>query len=226
MSLLSHNPAAAFSDLLLLKALRRRSKRSMFDAPAPLERDIVHIDGGLHDVRSPLLNEKSPESTVHAILRFGVSFILSKPLDVKRIMAKFEGAIDAVDARQHAYIPILQLQWTLWDKGVLASGRKYKFEIAAEISPNVPCSVESENGSIEYMFRVLLEGVNGDCTLRTREVKVWNPYMVFDVPRMGLAWSDSAESNMVGMTVELNKALTAFVRYPDQSFTGAFPFEN
>ena len=223
MSSLSNNPAAFFLNLLSSSQLRRNSNNRTSPTSAAVQRDIVHIDGGLHEVRTPFYNEKASETVLHVILRFEVSFILSRPLHVRCIKAHFEGSIDVADVGQLFHIQFLHLQWVLWDKGVLEAGRKYEFEVVAEIPPTAPCSVETRRGSIEYTFRVQLEGVEGECSLRTKQIRVWNPYMVFDVPRMNLAWSDDLDSEMVGTTVRLGKALEAFIRYPDQCFTGLFP---
>lgn len=183
------------------------------------ELDVVHIDGGLDEVWTPPNNEIVTASMLHVLVSFVVSFTLSQPLQVESIKAQFEGVMN-VDFLERT--PFLNLQWTLWDQGELAAGKNYEFEVVAEIPSTAPCSLEVERGNVEYIFWVQFMGVmdNGKAREIKKPVKVWNPYLVFDVPRPGLICGHDMESEMVGTSIDLGNELTAFIRYPDQCTNG------
>ena len=208
---------------------RKRAIRPIADqttAATTTEMDVVHIDGGLDEVWTPLSNEVATSSSMlHVLVSFVVSFTLSQPLEVERIKAQFEGLIHVEYAERQ---PFLSLQWTLWDQGELVTGKKYEFEVVGEIPATAPCSLKVGRGSIDYTFWVRFEGVSdfGESREITNAVKVWNPYLVFDVPRPGLMCGDDMESEMVGTMIDVGKSLTAFIRYPDQWLTGHYPREN
>jgi hypothetical protein len=183
------------------------------------ELDVVHIDGGLDEVWTPPSNEITTVSILHVLVSFVVSFTLSEPLCVESIKAQFEGVMNVEYLER---MPFLNLQWTLWDQGELAAGKKYEFEVVAEIPSSAPCSLETTRGNIEYIFWVRFCGVLDGGKVReiTKSVNIWNPYLVFDVPRPGLTCGNDKESEMVGTTIDLGNELTAFVRYPDQCLNG------
>ena len=186
------------------------------------ELDVVHIDGGLDEVWTPPANQIISSSTLHVLVSFVVSFTLSQPLGVENIKAHFEGLMNVEYLERESFF---SLQWTLWDQGELAAGKKYEFEVVAEIPASAPCSLEVERGNIDYTFWVRFEGVSDRGQIReiTKGVKVWNPYLVFDVPRPGLTCGDDMESEMVGTMIDVGKGLMAFIRYPDQWLTGQYP---
>ena len=184
--------------------------------------DVVHIDGGLDEVWTPPTNQIITSSTLHVLVSFVVSFTLSQPLCVKTIKAQFEGLMSVECLEKESF---LNLQWTLWDQGELAAGKKYEFEVVAEIPASAPCTLEVDRGYIDYTFWVRFGGVSDRGKVReiTKAVKVWNPYLVFDVPRPGLMCGDDMESEMVGTMIDIGKGLAAFIRYPDQWLTGRYP---
>jgi hypothetical protein len=187
-----------------------------------LELDVVRIDGGLDEIWVPASNDVAAPSVLHVLVNFVVSFTLSQPLDVKAIKAKFQGIMDVEYVVERERTTFLNLQWTLWDKGVLEAEKKYEFEIVAEIPATAPCSLETAVGDIEYTLDVRFDGLldRGQLQEVTKSVVVWNPHLVFDVPMPGLAFGDNMEVDMVGATVGLGKNFKAFIRYPDQWVTG------
>jgi hypothetical protein len=211
-----------FGDFIPPWQHRNRAIRPIADqATTTTVLDVVHIDGGLDEVWTSPNNQVVTSSILHVLVSFVVSFTLSQPLEVERIKAQFEGLmnIDYLDRE-----PFLSLQWTLWDQGELGAGKKYEFEVVAEIPASAPCSLEVGRGNIDYTFWVRFEGVSDCGQIReiTKGVKVWNPYLVFDVPRPGLTCGHDMESEMVGTTIDVGKGLTAFIRYPDQWLTGQY----
>jgi hypothetical protein len=63
---------------------------------------------------------------------------------------------------------------------------------------------------------------------RTRKtVEVWNAFsMDVDEPRPGLEFTSELEPEMVGTSIEIDKDLEAFVRFPDQCYKGSFDPSN
>src|SRR5437667_2099345 len=126
-------------------------KRAIRPADQSTNLDVVHIDGGLDEVWTPpVASHESPSSSMlHVLVSFMVSFTLSQPLEVGSIKAQFEGVmnVDYMDRE-----PFLSLAWTLWDQGELAAGKKYEFEVVAEIPSTAPCSLEVGKGNIDYTF--------------------------------------------------------------------------
>jgi hypothetical protein len=184
--------------------------------------DVVRIDGGLDEAWIPASSDVAAPLVLHILVNFVVSFTLSQPLDVKAIKAKFQGAMDVDYVVERERTTFLDLQWVLWDKGVLEAEKKYEFEIVGEIPSTAPCSLETAVGDIEYTLDVRFDGLLDNCQLQgiAKPVIVWNPHLVFDVPRPGLSLGDNMELEMVGATAGLGKNFTAFIRYPDQWLTG------
>lgn len=199
---------------------RAPDKRSVSPDDHDIEPDVIHIDGGLEEVWHPPNKQTTAASVHHVLVNIVVFFILTRPLDVGAIKAHFEGILDVDFVGPRFRTSFLSLQWILWDKGKLAAGKKYRFDVIAEIPTTTPCSFISTKGIIEYLFHVNFEGeVNGGRIVGgSKTINVWNPYLVFDIPRPGLMWGGAMESEMVGNTIEIYKDLTAFVRYPDQWF--------
>src|SRR5277367_1925608 len=192
---------------------RSQEKRSVSPDDHDIEPDVVHIDGGLEEVWHPRDKETATASVHHVLVNIVVFFILTRPLDVGAIKAHFEGILDVDFVGPRFRTSFLSLQWVLWDKGTLQAGTKYRFDVIAEIPTSTPCSFISTKGIIEYMFHVNFDdvGVEGGSLLgASKTVKVWNPYLVFDIPRPGLLWGGDMESEMVGNTIEIYKNLTAF----------------
>lgn len=188
-------------------------------AAAAADLDVVHIDGGLDEVWTPPSNEIATASVLHVLVSFMVSFTLSQPLKVEKVKAQFEGVMNVEFMEPK---PFLNLRWTLWDQGELAAGKKYEFEVVAEIPSTAPCSLKGMSGNIDYTFWVRFVGVMDHGKVReiSKPVKVWNPYLVFDVPRAGLTFGEDLESEFVGTRIDLGNGLTAFIRYPDQCLNG------
>jgi hypothetical protein len=202
---------------------RSQPKRPVSPDDHDIEPDIVHIDGGLEEVWHPPNNKTA--SVHHVLVNIVVFFILSRPLDVGTIKAHFEGILDVDFVGPRFRTSFLSLQWVLWNKGKLQAGRKYRFDVIAEIPTSTPCSFVSTKGIIEYLFHVNFDdGADGGGLIgESKTVTVWNPHLVFDIPRPGLIWGGDMESEMVGNTIEIYKDLTAFVRYPDQWFNSTYP---
>ena len=204
---------------------RSQGKRSVSPDDHDIEPDVVHIDGGLEEVWHPPNKEAATASVHHVLVNIVVFFILSQPLDVRAIKAHFEGILDVDFVGPRFRTSFLSLQWILWDKGKLEAGKKYRFDVIAEIPASTPCSFVSTKGIIEYLFHLNFDNEMGGESIKgaSKTVKVWNPYLVFDIPRPGLIWGGDMESEMVGNKIEIHKDLTAFVRYPDQWFNSISP---
>ena len=213
--------------LVPLWGARAPVKRSVSPDDHDIQPDVIHIDGGLEEVWLPPNKETTTASVHHILVRIVVFFILSRPLDVGAIKAHFEGILDVDFVGPRYRTSFLSLKWVLWDKGKLQAGRKYRFNVIAEMPNTTPCSFVSTKGFIEYEFHVNFEdgGDGGRIMGSSKTLKIWNPYLVFDIPRPGLMWGGDMESEMVGNTIEIYKDLTAFVRYPDQWFTSISPFD-
>jgi hypothetical protein len=54
----------------------------------------------------------------------------------------------------------------------------------------------------------------------TKAVKVLNPYLVFDVPRVNLEVGVDHNMELIGATIDVTRDVMAFVQYPDQFVTG------
>jgi hypothetical protein len=185
--------------------------------------DDVYINGGLYEVWTPHDNGDVVTSVVHVFVRFVVSFTFSKSVDMQTIKAQLEGSMNVTYwGSEPAKTSFLNLQWVLWDKGELEAGKKYKFRVLAELPITAPCSIETSKGSIDYTFQLrFAEMANrGHSVWLTSPLKIWNPYVVFDVPRQGLTCGGALVSEMVGTTIKIDKDLTAFLRYPDQWSNG------
>jgi hypothetical protein len=186
--------------------------------------DVVHVEGGLYEPQAPSGEKEITGSKLHVVLRFLVSFTLSEPLHVEAIKAYFQGIMEVAYMGEEISIPIVNMQWVLWHKGVLKGGKRYKFEIIGQLPSNAPPSLETAKGSIHYKFWTEAEGVVRPCRLEQsmKSVEVWNPYMVVDSPRQGLELGCDKEIEMVGTTIAVSKDFTAFIRYPDQWFSGTY----
>lgn len=182
--------------------------------------DLVHIDGGLDEVWMPASRFAVSESTLHVLVNFTVSFTLSDPLDVECIKASFEGSLNVQFTEP---VPFLRLEWMLWDRGLLPAGKRYEFEVVAEIPSTAPCSLETRLGAIDYRFVLSVEGLRDRCLgprVVSKGVKVLNPYLVFDIPRVNLSLGNDDDAEMIGATIDVRKDLIAFVRFLDQFVTG------
>jgi len=182
--------------------------------------DLVHIDGGLNEVWTPSSRLAVSESTLHVLVNFTVSFTLTESLDVDRIKATLEGTMNV---RFTDTVPFLRMEWTLWDQGLLPAGKRYEFEVVAEIPATAPCSLETKLASIDYNFVLWVEGLRDRCLgqrIVSKAIGVVNPYLVFDIPRVDPACSTDDDTEMIGATFDVNKDTMAFVRCPDQFVAG------
>jgi hypothetical protein len=205
-------------------------QKSITETPAPVRPtssstalDMVHIDGGLNKVWTPASRAAAAESTLHVLVNFTVSFTLTAPLDVECIKAKFEGNLNIQFTEA---VPFLRIEWMLWDQGLLPAGKRYEFEVVAEIPSTAPCSMETRLGGVDYTLVLWVEGLRDRCMgprIVTKAVTVLNPYLVFDVPRVNLEVGVDQDLELIGATVDVTKDVMAFVRYPDQFVTGNDP---
>ena len=123
---------------------------------------------------------------------------------------------------------ITYLNWTLWRGTVLEAGKEHVFEFTGELPPQTPRSLRTPRGSIEHSLTVRLDGVSDSGRMRRirKTVEVWNPFsMDADSPRPGLEFHANLEPEMVGTSVEVEKDLEAFIRFPDQCYKGTCPRE-
>jgi len=185
--------------------------------------DLVHVDGGLNEVWTPGSRFAVSESTLHVLINFTVSFTLTESLDVDRIKATLEGNMNVQFMES---VPFLRMEWTLWDQGLLPAGKRYEFEVVAEIPSTAPCSLETRLGSIDYNFVLWVEGLRDQCLgqrIVSKAIGVVNPYLVFDIPRVDLGCLTDNDTEMIGATFDVNKNTMAFVRCPDQFVAGILP---
>jgi hypothetical protein len=206
-------------------------QKAITEAPAAVrptlanELDMVHIDGGLKKVWTPASRAAVAESTLHVLVNFTVSFTLTAPLDVDCIKATFEGKLNIQFTEA---VPFLRIEWMLWDQGLLPAGKRYEFEFVAEIPSTAPCSMETRLGGVDYTLVLWVEGLRDRCMgprIVTKAVKVLNPYLVFDVPRVNLDVGGDHDMELIGATIDVTKDVMAFIRYPDQFVTGNLPHQ-
>jgi len=168
---------------------------------------------------------------VHVVLKYGIHFILSKPVSAKSLRAEFLGTMNVMTYEGDSQFreaettqeEITRMKWSLWKGSLLEAGQEYLFHIAGELPDHTLRSLRTPKGKIEYTLTVWLEGVSDRGKMRhTRKmVEVWNPFsMNADDPRPGLEFHAELDDEMVGCGIELEKDFEAFVRYPDQCFKG------
>ena len=120
---------------------------------------------------------------------------------------------------------LARLNWTIWRGSVLEAGKEYSFDFNGELPPKTPRSWETPSGRIEHTMTISFHGVTDSGRMRrTRKtVEVWNAFsMDVDEPRPGLEFHTELEPEMVGTSIEVDKDLDAFVRFPDQCYKGYF----
>jgi len=217
----------------------RGPSRTTSPAPGGVSKlDSIRIDGNLYDILKPVPaftheSEILPKE-VHVVLRYNVSFTLSKPVRCTSVKAAYrttmlvttdEGDGQFVQAT-HESEEIVHLHWTIWRGNILEAGQEHVFEFNGELPPQTPRSLKTPRGRIEHTLTVWMDGVTDSGKMRrTRKtVEVWNPFsMDADAPRPGLDFHDDlAEMEMVGTSTELEKGLEAFIRFPDQCYKGIF----
>jgi hypothetical protein len=201
----------------------------------PSKLDSIRIEGNLYDVLKPRPaptheTEVLPKE-VHVMLKYTVSFTLSKAVHAESLKAEFVGTMHViVDQGDGQFTEaetmsdeITSLRWVLWRGDILEAGKEYVFEITGELPPKTPRSLRTPSGMIEHVLTVRLDGVTDSGRMRrTRKtIEVWNPFsMDADSPRPGLEFHGDLEPEMFGTTVEIDKDLEAFMRLPDQCFKG------
>jgi hypothetical protein len=197
--------------------------------------DSLRIDGNLYDILRPpegptQAGELLPKE-LHVVLRYVVSFVLSKPVHCESIRTTYRCTMivttDPGDGQfreaEIEEVELCHLNWTIWRGTVLEAGREYSFEFNGELPPQTPRSLKTPHGRIEHTMTVRLDGVKDSGRLRrTRKtIEVWNPFsMDADNPRPGLEFHGELDQEMVGTSVEIDKDLVAFIRYPDQCYKG------
>ena len=115
------------------------------------------------------------------------------------------------------------LDWTIWRGKVLDAGKEYSFDFNGELARKTPRSWKTPSGKIEHTLTISFRGVTDSGKMRrTRKtVEVWNAFsMDVDEPRPGLEFHTELEPEMVGTSIEVDKDLEAFVRFPDQCYKG------
>ena len=196
--------------------------------------DSIQIRGNLYDVLKPRSENEGDEQVgkeLHVVLRYNVSFILSKEVHAEAIEATYQETMTVVtdpgDGQFREAISETEelglLHWTLWEGQKLEAGKPYSFEIDGELPRQSPRSWRTPSGRIEHCLTVSFHGVTDSGKMRkTRKtVEVWNPVsMDVDDPRPGLDFHAELDLEMVGSTVEVDKDLEAFVRFPDQCYKG------
>jgi hypothetical protein len=208
-------------------------------SPTELDRhskiDSIRIEGNLYDILKPRPSRASISDIlpkeVHVVLRYKVSFILSKAVKAESIKAEFRGLMivvtDSGDGQfqqpETESEEITKLNWTIWRGHTLDAGKEYVFEFNGELPPFTPRSLRTPSGRIEHCLTVRFDGVTDPGKMRRtrRTIEVWNPFsMDPENPRPGLDFHADLDQELVGASVELEKELEAFVRYPDQCYKG------
>jgi hypothetical protein len=216
----------------------RAASRASSPGPAgiPGKVDSLRIDGSLYDVLRPREGPAQPgellPKELHVVLRYIVSFTLSKPVHCESMKATYRCMMivttDPGDGQfgeaQKEKVELCRLNWTIWRGTVLEAGKEHSFDFNGELPPFTPRSWRTPNGRIEHTMTVRLDGVTDSGRLRrTRKtIEVWNPFSLdADNPRPGLDFHAELEEEMVGTSIEIEKGLEAFIRYPDQCYKGS-----
>lgn len=196
--------------------------------------DSIQIRGNLYDVLKPRSEKEDDEELgkeLHVVLRYNASFILSKEVLAEAIIASFRETMTVVTDPGDGQFreasseteEIGALHWTLWRGKVLEAGKEYSFDIDGVLPRQSPRSWRTPSGRIDHSLTVSFHGLTDSGRMRrTRKtIEVWNPFsMDVDDPRPGLDFHAELDLEMVGSTVEIEKDLEAFVRYPDQCYKG------
>lgn len=198
--------------------------------------DSIQIEGSIYDVfkprATPTYDSDILPKEVHVVLRYTVSFTLSKPVHATSIKAEFrETMIVVTDPGDGQFIePVTEseeigaLDWTLWRGHELDAGHEYSFEFSGGLPPQSPRSLRTPSGRIEHTLTISFHGVtdSGRMKQTSKTIVMWNPFsMDADEPRPGLEFHSDLEPEMVGTSVEVEKDLEAFIRFPDQCYKGA-----
>jgi hypothetical protein len=203
--------------------------------PSASKLDSISIQGNLYDVLKPRpspahVSDILPKE-LHVVLRYTTSFTLSKPVYVESISATFKETMivktDAGDGQfQESIIEsgeIASLNWTIWRGRVLEAGKEHSFEFSGELPPKSPRSLQTPSGTIEHTLTISFHGVTDSGRMRrTRKtIEVRNPFsMDVDEPRPGLEFHTELEPELIGASVDVDKDLEAFLRFPDQCYKG------
>lgn len=197
--------------------------------------DSIRIEGNLYDVLKPRASTNGEtfdlRKEMHVMLKYTVSFTLSKPVYALSLKAEFIGMMNVTieegdgqfQEAESEEEEITRLSWVLWRGTVLQAGIEHRFEINGELPPKTPRSLRAPRGRIDHTLTVRFDGVTDSGKMRrTRKtIEVWNPFsMDADDPRPGLEFHGELDEEMVGQSVALDKDLYAFIRYPDQCFKG------
>lgn len=204
--------------------------------PSTSKLDSISIDGNLYDVLKPRpapahVSDVLPKE-LHVVLRYTASFTLSKPVYAESIKATFtETMIVVTDTGDGQFREasteseeIASLNWTIWRGRVLEAGKEYSFEFSGELPPKSPRSLRTPSGRIEHTLTICFHGVTDSGRMRrTRKtIEVWNPFSLdTDEPRPGLEFHTELEHEFIGTSVEVDKDLEAFLRFPDQCYKGS-----
>jgi hypothetical protein len=206
-------------------------------SPSPQGRlgknDSIQIEGNLYDVLTPRSEEEDDDlgKELHVQLRYNASFILSKEVHCDAVKASYRETMTVVtDPGDGQFrepssdeVDLGQINWTLWRGKKLDAGKEYSFPIDGELPRQSPRSLRTPSGRVDHCLTVEFWGVKESGKMRrTRKtVEVWNPFsMDVDDPRPGLDFHAELDLEMVGNTVEVEKDLEAFVRFPDQCYKG------
>src|ERR1700737_3786835 len=165
----------------------------------PSKYDSLRIDGNLYDIlvprESPVADDNEMlRKEVHAVLRYTVSFTLSKPVRAAALEAEFVETMSIIVSdgdggfreAEKELETITILKWTLWTGEVLEAGKEHTFEITGELPPHTPRPLRTPRGNIDHTLTVRLAGVTDSGRMRrTRKtIEVWNPFgMDADEPR-------------------------------------------
>jgi len=201
--------------------------------------DSIQIEGNLYDVLKPReaasSGGDSPDAEfakeLQVVLRATASFTLTKPVRASAIRAEFRGCMvvitDPGDGQfreaESETEEILSMSWTIWRGVELEAGREYSFEFNGNLPPSTPRTLRTPSGRIEHTLTVKFVNVTdiGKMRRTRKTIEIWNPFsMDADSPRPGLDFHADLEPEMVGTTVDVDKNLQAFLRFPDQCFKG------
>ena len=197
--------------------------------------DSIEIEGNLYDVLKPRpapahVSEVLPKE-VHVVLRYTVSFTLSKPVYADSIQVVFRETMTVVtDPGDGQFLePTTEsdefalLNWTIWRGRTLEAGKEYNFEFNGELPPKSPRSLRTPSGKVDHCLTVSFHGMTDSGKLKRtwKTIEVWNPFsMDADEPRPGLEFHTDLELEMVGTSIDVDKDLQGFLRYPDQCYKG------